>query len=102
MGTGTVEKICSMRLLLSVKELDWFKTNFPEINWTAGDTNIKWNANDPDEVALARKAFRAYKEKHPKAQAFRVNPENKKDAKSIDDFDPNSEYIIMQDFLHKG
>ena len=102
MSTATAGKMCSMRLLLSVKELDWFKTNFPAIQWTAGDTNIKWNANDPDEVALARKAFNAYKEKHPKAMAFRVNPENKKDAKSIDAFDPNAECIIMQDFLHKG
>jgi len=99
---NAVEKQNSMRLLLSVKELAWFKEKYPEIKWTAGDTNIRWNANDPDEVALARKAFQAYREKHPKAMAFRVNPENKKDAKSIDHFDPNAEQIIMQDFLHKG
>jgi hypothetical protein len=102
METVTENKMCSMRLMLSVKEVEWFKTNFPGIKWEAGHTEVRWNANDPDEVELARKAFKAYKEKHPKAMAFKVNPEDKKDAKSLDAFDPNAEYIIMQDFLHKG
>lgn len=102
MTTATEIKQSSMRLLLSVKELAWFQERFPGIKWTAGDTNIKWNANDPDEVDLARRAFNAYREKHPKAMAFRVNPENKKDAKCIEKFDPNAEYIIVQDYLHKG
>ncbi len=102
MGTATQEKMCQMRLLMSVQELEWFKTNFPGIKWTAGDTNIKWNANSPEEVAMAKAAFDAYKKKHPKALAFRVNPQDKKDTQSLNDFDPNAEFIIMQEFQIKG
>ena len=98
---GTAE-IHEMRLLISVKELDWFKENFPTIKWEAGDTTIKWNANDPEEVELARKAYSAYKQKHPKALGFACKKDNKKDAKELKSFDPNAEMIIMQDWMHKG
>lgn len=96
------EQIREMRLLISVKELSWFKENFPSFKWEAGDTTIKWNANDPDEVAMAKKAFEAYKKKHPKAMAFRVKKDDKKDAHEINEFDPNAEMILMQDWMHKG
>ena len=97
-----IKEMHEMRLLLSVKDLVWFQKEFPTIKWKAGDTTVKWNANDPDEVALAKQAFEAYKKKHPKAMAFRVNKEDKKDAKSIDEFDPNAEMIIMQEYMVKG
>lgn len=100
--TVLVEKLCEMRILISPKELAWFKENFPSIRWEAGDTTIKWNANDPEEVAMAKAAYDAYKKKHPKAQAFAVKKDDKKDTKTLSDFDPNAEYIIMQDWLVKG
>ena len=97
-----IEKICQMRLLLGVKELEWFKKEFPNIKWTAGDTTIRWNANNPEEVEMARKAFEAYKLKHPKALAFKVNPEEKKDTQQLQEFDPNAEMIVVQEFMQKG
>ena len=96
------EKIHEMRLLLSPKDLKWFKENFPMFDWIAGDTKIRWNANNPEEVEMARQAFEAYKKKHKKAMAFKVNPDDKKDTKALNGFDPNAEYIIMQEFMHKG
>ena len=99
---ATEEKIHEMRLLLSAKDLKWFQENFPMFKWQAGDTKIRWNANDPDEVKMARQAFEAYKQKHKNAMAFRVDPNDKKDTKKLDGFDPNAEYIIMQEFMHKG
>jgi hypothetical protein len=102
MVVDTEEKICEMRLLISAKELAEFKKDFPEIKWQAGDTNIRWNANKPEEVEMAKKAFEAYKQKHPKAMAFRVNPQDKKETNQIKDFDPNAEMIIMQEFMQKG
>ncbi len=102
MTTAIGEKICEMRLLMSVKEVAWFKENFPGFKWEAGDTKIRWNANSPEEVAMAKAAFDAYKQKHPKAMAFKVSPQDKKDTQSIPDFDPNAEFIIMQEFQVKG
>lgn len=96
------QQVSEMRLLLSVEELAWFKENFPMFNWEAGDTTIKWNANDPEEVEMARKAFEAYKKKHPKAMAFKVKRDDKKDTQEIPEFDPNAEMIIMQDWAIKG
>ena len=96
------QKICEMRLLIAPSDLKWFKENFPTFKWEAGDTTIKWNANDPEEVAMARKAYEAYKKKHPKALAFRVKKDDQKDANRLDDFDPNAEMIIMQEFMVKG
>lgn len=96
------EKMCEMRLLISAKELEEFKKEFPEFKWQAGDTNIRWNANKPEEVEMARRAFEAYKKKHPKAMAFRVNPQEKKETNEIKEFDPNAEMIIMQEFMTKG
>ena len=84
-----------MRLMLSVKELEWFKREFPDIKWLAGDTTIRWNANNPEEVELARKAYEAYKKKHPQALAYRTDRNEKKEANSIKDFDPNAELILM-------
>jgi len=95
-------KICEMRLLISTKELEWFKKEFPNINWQAGDTLVRWNANKPEEVALAKLAYEAYKKKHPQAQAFRVSKDDTKETQELKEFDPNSEYIIIQDWLHKG
>ena len=66
-----------MRLLIAPADLKWFKENFPTIKWEAGDTTIKWNANDPEEVEMARKAFMAYKQKHPRALAFSVDKDGK-------------------------
>lgn len=97
-----MDEVREMRLLISVKELAWFKQEFPEFKWEAGDTTIKWNANKPEEVEMARKAFEAYKKKHPKAMAFKMLREDKKDANEIQNFDPNAEMIIMQEFMHKG
>ena len=91
-----------MRLLISAKELEWFKKEFPEIKWEAGDTTVKWNANNPEEVEMARKAFEAYKKKHPKAMAFKVDVDGNKGADEIPDFDPNAEMILLQDWMHKG
>ena len=91
-----------MRILITPKELEEFKKEFPGIKWEAGDTTIKWNANKPEEVELARKAFEAYKKKHPKAMAFRVKKDNQKDAKEIKQFDPNAEMILLQDWMVKG
>jgi hypothetical protein len=91
-----------MRLLISAKELEWFKTEFPEFKWEAGDTTIKWNANNPEEVEMAKKAFEAYRVKHPKAMAFKVDVNGNKGADAISDFDPNAEMILMQEWMHKG
>ena len=102
MIVATKERICEMRLLISAKDLPWFKKEFPSFDWTAGDTKIKWNANDPDEVEMARRAFEAYKKKHKKAMAFKVDKNDKRDTQKISEFDPNAEYIIMQEFMHKG
>jgi len=96
------EKIHQMRILISTKELEAFKQEFPMFKWEAGDTTIKWNANDQDEVNLARMAFEAYKKKHPKAQAFAVDVNGNKDAKELSGFDPNAEMILVQDWMHKG
>ncbi|MFA6971415.1 MAG: hypothetical protein WC208_08450 [Gallionella sp.] len=94
--------IREMRLLIAPADLQWFKDNFPSFKWESGDTTIKWNANDPDEVKMARQAFDAYKKKHPKARAFKVKKNDEKDTTSIDKFDPNAEMIIMQEFTVKG
>ena len=91
-----------MRLLISAKELEWFKTKFPGIKWEAGDTTIKWNANNPEEVEMARKAFAAYKQKHPKAMAFKMERDNKASSQEIKEFDANAEMILMQDWMTKG
>ncbi len=91
-----------MRLLIAPSDLAWFKENFPMFKWEAGDTTIKWNANDPEEVKMAKQAFEAYKKKHPKALAFKVKKDDQKDAKRLDSFDPNAEMIIMQEFAVKG
>jgi hypothetical protein len=99
---AVLEKMCEMRLLISAKELEGFKKDFPGIKWQAGDTTIRWNGNKPEEVEMARKAFEAYRIKHPKAMAFRVNPEDKKETSEIKAFDPNAEMIIMQDWMTKG
>ena len=96
------ERISEMRLLISAKELEWFKTEFPGFKWEAGDTTIKWNANNPEEVELARQAYEAYKKKHPKAMAFAVKKDDKKDTRQLDAFDPNAEMILMQEWMHKG
>ena len=63
-------KMCEMRIMIAPAELAWFKEHFPDIKWEAGDTTIKWNANDPDEVKMAMKAYNAYKKKHPKRLAI--------------------------------
>jgi len=95
-------KECVMRILISVKELGWFKENFPLIKWEPGHTEIKWNSNVPEEVEMARKAFEAYKQKHPKAMAFRMNKDDKKDVVELKEFDPNAEMIVVQDWMQKG
>lgn len=103
MPAAVDQKICEMRIMLSVRELEEFKRDFPDIKWTAGDTEIKWNSNDPDEVEMARKAYNAYKSKHPNAKAYRVFKGNNKISNiDIDDFDPNAELIILQDAMKKG
>jgi len=102
METPVLERLSEMRLLISVKELEWFKTNFPGIKWEAGDTTIKWNANSPEEVEMARKAFEAYKAKHPKALAFKMEHDNKASSQEMKEFDPNAEFIICQEWMHKG
>lgn len=102
MVVETGEKMCEMRLLISAKELEEFKKEFPEFKWQAGDTTIKWNANKPEEVEMAKKAFEAYRKKHPKSMAFKVNPQDKKETNEIKDFDPNAEMIICQDWMTKG
>lgn len=97
------EKINQMRLLVSVKKLAEFKKEFPDIKWEAGDTTIKWNANNPEEVEMARKAFEAYKKKHPKAIAYQADPKNKdKGVHALKEFDPNAEMILMQEWMQKG
>ncbi len=102
MPIATEEKICEIRILISVKELQSFKDEFPEIKWEAGDTKIRWNANDPDEVALANKAFDAYRKKHPKAIAYSVDKHGDKGATALKAFDPNAELILLQEWMHKG
>jgi hypothetical protein len=99
MGMG---KKCEMRLLVSVKELAELKKEFPDIKWEAGDTTIVWDSNKPEEVEMARKAFEAYKKKHPKAMAFSVDHKDNKGAQAISDFDPNAEKILVQDWMEKG
>jgi len=102
MGVAAEEKICEMRLLISVKNLEWFKKEFPSFKWEAGDTTLRWNANNSEEVEMARKAFEAYKKKNPKALAFKVNKDDKKDTQELNEFDPNAEMIICQEFMQKG
>lgn len=96
------EKINEMRLLISPKDLKWFQTNFPELKFQAGDTTIRWNANNKEETELARRAFEAYKNKHPQALFFKINREDKKDVEPLKVFDPNCEYIVGQEWQVKG
>jgi len=91
-----------MRLLISVSDLPWFKENFSMFKWQAGDTKISWNANDPDEVAMAQKAFEAYKKKHPRALAFSIDKDGNTSAQASKEFDPNAEMIVMQEYAVKG
>ena len=68
----------------------------------AGDTTVKWNANNPDEVKMARKAFKAaIKEYGKDAIIFAVNKKGKKDQKIVD-FDPLAEEILVQPRPHPG
>jgi len=96
------EKMCEMRLLISAKELEGFKKDFPGIKWQAGDTTIRWNGNNPEEVEMARKAFEAYKQKHPKAMAFKMLRDDRKDTTEIKEFDPNAECIVIGHWSEKG
>jgi hypothetical protein len=91
-----------MRLLLTAKEREEFRKEFPGFKWDAGDTKIAWNSNNPEEVEMARQAFNAYKKKHPKAMAFRVKKDDVKDTQEIKEFDPNAELLLVQDWMHKG
>jgi hypothetical protein len=60
-----------------------------EMNET-GDTKIRWDKDNPDEVAAARAAFDALK-----AKKFRSYAMNGKDRVIIHDFDPDAEQIVM-------
>lgn len=95
------ERICEMRLLLSPMEIEEFKKEFPEFKWEAGDTKILWNANDLEEVAMARKAFEAYRKKHPGSLVYKVDM-NDKGSEVIKDFDPNAEMIVIHDRMVGG
>ena len=96
------EKLHEMNLLISVSDLNWFKENFPAFKWVAGHTRIVWNANDPDEVAMARKAFEAYKKKHPRALSFSIDKDGNTSSQASKEFDPNAEMIVMQEYAVKG
>ena len=96
------EKMHEMRLMVSVEDLKWFKENFPMFKWTAGDTTLKWNSNKPEEVALAKKAFEAYKQKHPRALAFSIDKDGKISEHATKEFDANAEMIVMQEYAVKG
>jgi hypothetical protein len=56
-----------------------------------GDTRIEWNPSDPDEVAMARKAFKEAKDK--KMLVYRVGAGNQP-SELMREFDPRAERII--------
>lgn len=60
-----------------------------EMNET-GDVKIRWNKDNPDEVAAARAAFDALKAK--KYRSYTVNGKNRV---IIHAFDPDAERIVM-------
>lgn len=91
-----------LNLLMSVSDLDWFKENFPAIKWVAGHTCLEWNSNMPEEVEMAKKAFEAYKKKHPRALAFSIDKDGNTSAQASKEFDPNAEMILMQEYTVKG
>ena len=99
---AVAEDIREMRLLISVSDLPWFKENFPSFKWESGDTKISWNANKPEEVEMARKAFEAYKKKHPRALAFSIDKDGNTSAQASKDFDQNAEMIVLQEYTVKG
>lgn len=56
-----------------------------------GDTRVEWNPNNPDEVALARKAFQNAKDK--RYLIYRVEPGGTR-GELLREFDPSAERII--------
>jgi hypothetical protein len=56
-----------------------------------GDTRIEWNPSDPDEVEMARKAFKAAKDK--KMLIYKTRADGSR-AEQLREFDPHAERII--------
>lgn len=56
-----------------------------------GDTRIEWDPNNPDEVAMARKAFKTAKDK--KMLIYKTRADGSR-AEQLREFDPTAERII--------
>ncbi len=61
-------------------------------NIHAGDTKQRWDADQPEEVAIAKDAFTRLTNQGFKA--FRVDNDGDKDGK-MDKFDPTAEAVIL-------
>jgi len=68
----------------------------------AGDTTIKWNGNDSDEVLKAKAAFNAAVKQYGKdAIIYSLDKSGKKD-KELKEFDPLAEEILILPRPHPG
>jgi len=68
----------------------------------AGDTTVKWNGNDSDEVIKAKAAFNAALKQYGKdAIIYSIGKDGKKD-KELKEFDPLAEEILVMPKPHPG
>jgi hypothetical protein len=65
-----------------------------------GDGSVFWNKNDPKDVALAERFFKAAKKEG--MAAYRVEGEDGKRGEVIREFDPEAERIIFVPQLRGG
>jgi hypothetical protein len=65
----------------------------------AGDTEVKWDKDDPNSVDKARKEFKSLTDSG--WTAFKTGPKAGNNAKATS-FDPNEERYLMVRQLHGG
>ncbi len=60
---------------------------------TNGDTKVRWNKRNPDEVSAAKATFTLYKKRG--FAAFRMTAKGSKKGSQIDEFDPEAGSLLM-------
>ena len=70
------------------------------IDRTAGDQQVGWDTNSPDEIEQAQATFDSLKAKG--YMAYRVTKEGTKTGTQVTKFDPKLERIIMVPALQGG
>lgn len=76
------------------------KNDLPEgIEITAGDTNLMWDANNPDEVSAMKATFDKLKKKGYLAFSVRAKGEK---GEQIKEFDPKAAKLIMAPPMQGG